>query len=116
MPRPTFTASEVARYVFCNVAWAIEERGEALEPAAVAAELKRLEARGPARTHEEEQELRFLTQVGETFKKRDAGEVYHARVHDTATTHRERTRRLFVRVLIATLAVAALAAWFLLRG
>ena len=110
MPRPTFTASEIARYVYCNVAWAIEERGEALDPTVVAVELKRLEERGENRTREEEQELRFLHQVRNTFAKRAAGEVYHAKVHDTATTLVDRTRRLFVKVFIAVLVVAAIVA------
>lgn len=115
MPRPTFTASEISRYVFCNLAWAIENSGQELQPEQVAQELQRLE-KTPTRTAEEEQELRFLQEVQRGFARRDYGQVYHAKVHTTATTHIQRTRSAYRWILWAAVAVVvAFVLWLILH-
>lgn len=114
MSRPTFTASEVSRYVFCNLAWAIENSGGELEPENVQKEVRRLEAT-TARTPEEEQELRFLKEVQRGFAKRDFGHVHHARVHDVALTHRLVARQVFLLVLAVMILVSLIVLFFLTR-
>lgn len=99
MPRPTFTASDVARYTYCNLAWSYEVQGVVPpSPEEVRRELTTLQQK-PARSPEEEQELRYLQAVARNIEKRDAGVVHHAEIHAVATTHGVTARRAFAVAL-----------------
>ena len=112
MPRPTFTASEVARYVYCNLAWSYDVLGA---PTLSAEEVRSEAARLRSKTDlsaEERQDLAYLQSMEHSFARRDSGERYHASLAKDARAHRDRTRRVFLTVLAA--AILALVLYLLL--
>jgi len=109
MARPTFTASDVARYVYCNLAWSYDLLGApTLSPEEIDAKIAALRS-STVRSPAEEEELRYLERLAHTNVARDAGEQYHARISQTALTVGDRTRRIFFVTFFAVLVLGSIA-------
>lgn len=108
MPRPTFTASDIARYTFCNLAWSYDVLGvPTLSPRDVQREKAALLAK-PVRSADEERDLSYLRTMEESYAKRASGETYHAKVGRTATTLHSMTRLIFIAGFILIVVILLL--------
>jgi hypothetical protein len=115
MPRPTFTASEVARYTFCNLAWSYDVLGvPTLSPDEVRREKALLLKQKAPLSPEQRQDLQYLQSMEHSYARRASGESYHASLAKQAIGFRQTARRIFATVLIAL--AAALVIWLLLRA
>lgn len=100
MPRPTFTASEVARYVYCNLAWSYDVLGV---PTLSAQDVQREKAVLLAKkvlTPEEQQDLAYLKSMEHSHARRDSGDKYHARVAHSASTFHQMTKLIFIAAFL----------------
>lgn len=109
MARPTFTASDVARYAYCNLAWSYDLLGApTLSPEEVDAKIAALRA-SATRSPAEDEELRYLERLSRAHVARGAGEQYHARVSYAARTVGDRTRRMFAVTFFAVVVLGSVA-------
>lgn len=105
MARPTFTASEIARYVYCNLAWSYDVLGTpVLSDKEAKKEKQKLESKKEL-TPEEQKHLMYLKSLEQSYTRRSQGDSYHSRVYQRAVTIGDKRQRVFVITFVLALII-----------